>query len=206
MKEGLKKMKQKLKDTKEKLVTELQSSTTAIIKPATKMEKAVGKALGDIKAEKERTIKNLNDKSRTIREESLKLTETAIEEIKSIKQEAIETMDITLATILNESNRAVETAIKGPSFVTTVQEQIDEYIQSYPQEIHDSMIKFTEEFFKDNESVEYYIRMVATPVIDIGNIQQQIEEHQSGKGMDAKYHQIGRTKYHNRQYPQYYRY
>jgi hypothetical protein len=212
MKEGLNKLKQKLKDTKDKLVIKIQSTTPSTTNIETmqnpiKMEKALGKALGEIKAEKERAIKTLNDKSRSLKEENLKLTETTKEEITSITQNAIETMDITLATVLNQSNQAVESAIKGPYFNTTVQERMDDYIESYPQEMHDLMIKFKEEFFKDNESVECYIRMVATSVTDIGNIQQEIEEQviKVAKEWMKNTTKSGKNKYHHQQYQRYFR-
>jgi hypothetical protein len=84
-------------------------------------------------------------------------------------------MDITLATVLDQSVIAVQAVVKGSDFKEVLQDQINRYIQSYPQEIHDEMIKFAKLFFTDNETVDHYIRKVASSVMEIGDIQEKLE-------------------------------
>ena len=179
MKAGLKKLQQKLTDTKDRLVIEIQSlvpSTTHVDGTRKAIQNECQKVLAALRAEKDRNIVALNDKSRSIREEFQKLTTTTTDEISSITKDAIDTMDITVATVINQSNRAVESVIQAPAFNTTIQKRIDEYIKSYPMEMNDAMQKFTEVYFTDNDTLEHYIKTVARSVTDVGNIQAQIEE------------------------------
>jgi hypothetical protein len=57
-----------------------------------------------------------------------------------------------------------------------IQNRINNYIQSYPQEMNDEMIKFAKIFFTDNETVEHYIREVARSATESGGIQEQLEK------------------------------
>jgi hypothetical protein len=179
MKAGVKKLQQKLTNTKDKLAIKLQSmapSTTHVEGTRNAIQKECQKAIGEVRAVKDRNMEVLNDKSRSMQDEFHKLTNTTEASITKIVKEAIDTMDITAATVLNQSNRAVESVIEGPEFKNTVQQNIDEYIKTYPREIEASMNKFTEEYFTDNDTLEHYIRTVAQSVTDVGNIQNQIKE------------------------------
>jgi hypothetical protein len=132
---GITKAKQTLFSTQAKLMTELTSTTlnrTSIEVTRKAIEKESQKAIGEIRAEKDRNMENINDKSRSVRDEFNKLTSTTEEAIVTIAKEAIDTMDITLRTVQNQSDRAVETVINGLEFETTVQNRIDEYIHSNP--------------------------------------------------------------------------
>jgi hypothetical protein len=178
MKAGLKKLQQKLTNTKDRLVIEIQSmvpSTTHVEGTRKAIQDECQKVLAAVRAEKDRNIEALNDKSRLIRDEFQKLTTTTTEEISSITKDAIVTMDITVAAVVNQSNRAIESIIEGPAFNTVVQKRIDEYINSYPMEMNDGMLKFTEVYSTDNNTLEHYIKTVARLVTDVGNIQAQIE-------------------------------
>jgi hypothetical protein len=135
------------------------------------------KGIAAVRAEKDRNMAILNDKSQSIGDEFHKLTVITKESISKIAKEAIDTMDITLATVLNQSNRAVESVIEGPDFKIAVQQNIDKYIKTYPRETEVTMNKFTEEYFTDNDTLEHYIKTVARSVVtDVENIQKQIEE------------------------------
>jgi hypothetical protein len=57
-----------------------------------------------------------------------------------------------------------------------IQDRIYNYIQSYPQEMNDEMIKFAKIFITDNETIEHYIREVARSATEIGGIQEQLEK------------------------------
>jgi cell division septum initiation protein DivIVA len=110
MKAGLKKLQQKLTNTKDRLVIEIQSmvpSTTHVEGTRKAIQDECQKVLAAVRAEKDRNIEALNDKSRLIRDEFQKLTTTTTEEISSITKDAIVTMDITVAAVVNQSNRAI---------------------------------------------------------------------------------------------------
>jgi hypothetical protein len=113
----------------------------------------------------------LNDRSRSIRDEFHKLTSTTEDSISIIVKEATDTMEIKLATVLNQSNIAVELAIEGPYFKTTVEENVDKYIKSYPQEMEGAMNRFTEEYFTESDTLEHYTKTVATSVMNVGDNQ-----------------------------------
>jgi hypothetical protein len=97
-----------------------------------------------------------------------KLTNTTEDNIRIIVKESMDTMDITLATVLNQSNRAVETALEGPNFRNTLDQNMEKYIQSYPKEMEGAMDKFTEAYFTENDTLEHYIRTVASSVMSTG--------------------------------------
>jgi hypothetical protein len=122
-------------------------------------------------------MKNINDKSRSVQDEVLKLTKTTRNEISTTTTEALDSLDITLATVLDQAAVAVQSVVKGSDFDIMMQDRINNYIQSYPQEINDEMIKFAKIFFTDNETIEHYIREVARSATKIGGIiQEQLEK------------------------------
>jgi hypothetical protein len=179
MKLGVKKLQQKLTNTKDQLMIQIQSTTpttTHVEGTRRAIQNECHKGIAEVRAEKDRNMATLNDKSQSIRDKFYKLTATTKESISKIAKEAIDTMDITAATVLNQSNRAVESVIEGPEFKNALQQNIDKYIKTYPTEMEVSMNKFTEEYFTDNDTLEHYIRTVATSVTDVGNIKDQIEE------------------------------
>jgi 5,10-methylene-tetrahydrofolate dehydrogenase/methenyl tetrahydrofolate cyclohydrolase len=85
-------------------------------------------------------------------------------------------MDITLAMVLDQSAIAVRSVVEGSDLDVMIQDRINNYIQSYLQEMNDEMIKFAKIFFTDNKTVEHYIREVASSVTEIGDIQEQLEK------------------------------
>jgi hypothetical protein len=119
-------------------MTEIQlvsPSTTHVEGLQNAMQNECHKGIAAVKAEKVRNMEILNDKSRSIKDEFKKLTSTTEDSIWTIVKEATDTMDITLATVLNQSNRAVETALEGPNFRTALDQNVEKYIQSYPEEM-----------------------------------------------------------------------
>jgi hypothetical protein len=125
-----------------------------------------------VKVEKVRNMEILNDKSRSIKDKFQKLTSTTEDSILTIVKEATDTMDIALATVLNQSNRAVESVLEGPDFRSTLEQNVEKYIQSYPKEMEVAMDKFTEAYFTENDTLEHYIRTVASSVMLTGNSQE----------------------------------
>jgi hypothetical protein len=175
MKLGTKELQQKLNSTKDKIMTEIQSvspSTTHVEGLRNAIQNECHKGIAAVKAEKVRNMEILNDKSRSIKDEFQKLTNTTEDSIRTIVKEATDTMDITLATVLNQLNRAVETALEGPNFRTTLDQNVEKYIQSYPKEMEVAMDKFTEAYFTENDTLEHYIRKVASSVMKTGNSQE----------------------------------
>jgi hypothetical protein len=83
-------------------------------------------------------------------------------------------LDITLATVLDQAAVAVRSVVEGSDFDVMIQDRINNYIQSYLQEMNDEMIKFAKIFFTDNETIEHYIREVALSATEIGGIQEQL--------------------------------
>jgi chromosome segregation ATPase len=76
---GIKKAKQTLINTKDKMMIELASkapNTTGIELTKQAIEKEYQKAIAEVRAEKDRNMKNINDKSRSVQDEILKLTRT----------------------------------------------------------------------------------------------------------------------------------
>jgi hypothetical protein len=52
-------------------------------------------------------MKNMNDKSRSVQDEILKLTKTTRNKISTTTLEALDSLDITLATVLDQAAVAV---------------------------------------------------------------------------------------------------
>jgi hypothetical protein len=131
-------------------MTDTQSaspSTTHIEGLRKAIQNECHKGIAAVKAENVRNMEILNDKSRSIKDEFKKLTNITEVNIRTIVKEATDTMDITLATVLNQSNRAVETALEGPNFRSALDQNMENYIQSYPKEMEGAMDKFTEAYF-----------------------------------------------------------
>jgi hypothetical protein len=179
MKLGVKKLQQKLTNTKDQLMIEIRStipSTIHVEGTQRAIQNECHKGIAEVRAEKDRNMAVLNDKSQSLRDKFHKLTFITKESISKIAKEAINTMDITLATVLNQSNRAVESVIEELEFKNALQQNIAKYTKTYPREMEVTMNKFTEEYYPDNDTLEYYIRTVARSVTDVGNINDQIEE------------------------------
>jgi hypothetical protein len=122
------------------------------------IEKEYQKPIAEVRAEKDINMKNINNKSRSVQDEILKLTRTTRNEISTTTTEALDSLDITLATVLDQAAVAVRSVVEGSDFDVMIQDRINNYIQSYPQEMNNEMIKFAKIFFTDNETVEHYIR------------------------------------------------
>jgi hypothetical protein len=71
------------------------------------IEREYQKAIAEVRAEKDRNMKNINDKSRSVQDEMLKLTRTTRNEISTTTTEALDSLDITLATVLDQAAVAV---------------------------------------------------------------------------------------------------
>jgi hypothetical protein len=174
----IKRAKQTLINSKDKMMTELTSTApniTSIEVTKKAIEKECQKAIGKLRAKKDRNMENINDKSRSVQDDISTLTRATKEEISTTTKEATEAMDIKLAMILDQSTIAVKLVIKGPDFNTTVQEQINANIKTYPHEMNDAMTKYTGIFFKDNDTLKHYIWDVASSAMEIGSIQEQLE-------------------------------
>jgi hypothetical protein len=111
-----------------------------------------------------------------LQDEILKLTRTTRNEISTTTTEALDSLDITLAMVLDQAAVAVRSVVEGLDFDVMIQDRINNYIQSYPQEMNDEMIKFAKTFFTDNETIEHYIREAARSATEIGGIQEQLEK------------------------------
>jgi tRNA U34 5-carboxymethylaminomethyl modifying enzyme MnmG/GidA len=99
------------------------------------IEKEYQKAITEVRAEIDRNRKNINDKSRSVQDEILKLTRTTRNEKSTTTTEALDSMDITLATVPDQAAVAVRSVVEGSDFDVMIQDRINNYIQSYPQEI-----------------------------------------------------------------------
>jgi hypothetical protein len=87
MKIRVKKLQQKLNNTKDKLMIEIQStspSTTHVEGTRNAIQNECHKGIAAVRAEKERNMEVLNDKSRSIRDEFHKLTSTMEDSISII--------------------------------------------------------------------------------------------------------------------------
>jgi hypothetical protein len=118
----------------------------------------------------------INQGQYSVQDEILKLTKTTRNEISTTTTEALDSLDITLATVLDQAGVAVRSVVEGSDFDVMIQDRINNYIQSYPQEMNDEMIKFAKIFFTDYETIEHYIREVACSATEIGGIQEQLEK------------------------------
>ena len=181
---GMRNAKQNLVDTQEKLLKELRDSKepaatrTIDIKEIQKESK---RAIGEVRMEKDRNIKIIEDKTRSIREELQKLTTACTTTISSIGIDTNDAMDIKTAKILDIANFSVESVISGKEFETTLHKRMNAYLESYPIQMEEAMMKFTSEYFKDNDTLEHYIRDIAGTVIDISAYRDQLaqEVHQA---------------------------
>jgi hypothetical protein len=124
---GIKKTKQTLINTKDKMMIELASrapNTTSIKLTKQAIEKEYQKAIADVRVEKDRNMKNINDKSRSVQDEILRLTRTTRNEISTTTKEALDSLDITLATVLDQSAVAVRSVVEGSDFNVMIQDRI----------------------------------------------------------------------------------
>jgi hypothetical protein len=107
---GIKKAKQTLINTKNKMMIELASTApnpTSIELTKQAIEKEYQKAIAEVRAEKDRNMKNINNNSRSVQDEMLKLTITTRNEISTTTTEALDSLDITLAMVLDQAAVAV---------------------------------------------------------------------------------------------------
>jgi hypothetical protein len=107
---GIQKAKQTLINTKDKMMIELASTApnpTSIELTKQAIEKEYQKAIAEVRAEKDRNMKNINNKSRSVQDEMLKLIRTTRNEISTTTTEALDSLDITLATVLDQAYHMV---------------------------------------------------------------------------------------------------
>jgi hypothetical protein len=130
--------------------------------------------IGDVRKEKDRTIQIIEDKTISIRDELQKLTNTY--KISCIGTDTIEAMDIKTATALDTAGLTVDSVINGTDFETTLHMRMDVYLQSYPLRMEEAMMKFTSEYFKDNDTLEHYIREITGSTIEISKYRDQLAQ------------------------------
>jgi hypothetical protein len=71
---------------------------------------------------------------------------------------------------------ASDSIINETDFETTLNMRMDAYLQSYPLKMEEAMMKFTSEYFKDNDTLEHYIREIAGSMIDISEYRDQLAQ------------------------------
>jgi 5,10-methylene-tetrahydrofolate dehydrogenase/methenyl tetrahydrofolate cyclohydrolase len=165
---GIRKAKQTLINTKERMMIELASAApnpTSIKLTKQAIEKEYQKAIAEVRAEKDRNMKNKVSTGWNF--ETYQKTRN---EISTTTTGALDSLDITLATVLDQAAVVVQSVVEGSDFDVMIQDRINNHIQSYPQEMNDEMIKFAKIFFTDNEIIEHYIREVARSATEIGGI------------------------------------
>jgi hypothetical protein len=69
----------------------------------------------------------------------------------------------------------VDSIVKGADFETTINQRMDAYIESYPPKMEDSMMKFTELYFNNNDTLDHYVRDIAGSTMDIGAYKDQLD-------------------------------
>ena len=96
-------------------------------------------------------------------------------ELSNITKKATDDLVITLAMIEDQSKAAITSIVDGPDFQLIIQNQINAYIKTFPQEMSESLMDFTLDFLKDNDTIDHYIRGVASSVTDIGDFTDNLE-------------------------------
>jgi hypothetical protein len=169
---SIKRAKQKLIDTQNRV-----QPTTLDIKDAKEAIHREGKLVsGEIRKERDRILKTITDRDQSSREEIQRRTDRSIDRITGIGNDTMENMDIKAATVLDKAESTVNTVINGTDFKATLRQRIDAYIESYPPTMQDTMYRFTETYFKNNEQLDNYIRDIAGSTVGTDQLNKEIHK------------------------------
>jgi hypothetical protein len=111
---------------------------------------------------KERANISIDDKMRAIREDLQRRSDRVTDKISGLGIDTMDNIDIKSATALNMAGLTVDSIVKGTDFETTINQRMDAYIESYPPTMEDSMMKFTELYFNNNDTLEGHIKISGT--------------------------------------------
>jgi hypothetical protein len=124
---------------------------------------------------------------RAIREDLQRRSDRVTYKISGLGIDTMDNIDIKSATALKMAGLTVDSIVKGKDFETTINQRMDAYIESYPPTMEDSMMKFTELYFNNNDTLDHYVRDIAGSTMDIGAYKDQLDReiHQAAtKWMD----------------------
>jgi hypothetical protein len=76
---------------------------------------------------------------------------------------------------VNMAGLTDDSIVNGTDFETTINQRMDAYIESYPPTMEDSMMKFTELYFNNNDTLDHYIRDIAGSTMGIGSYKDQLD-------------------------------
>jgi hypothetical protein len=113
------------------------------------------RAIKEIRAEKDRTNISIDDKMRAIQEDLQRRSDRVTDKISGLGIETMDNIDNKSATALNMAGLTVDPIVNGTDFKTTINQWMDAYIESYPPTMEDSMMKFTELYFNNNDTLEH---------------------------------------------------
>ena len=197
MRSGAKKLAKRLTDHTDALVQDLQNHKDALAQDLQwtlsqldplRIKTSLNEAIVRIKSASDSSILGLSDMARSINKESRKniIVENRLQsiatktELATLTKKATDDLVITLQMIEDQSKAALTTIIDGPDFRQIIKTQIRAYIKTFPQEMSDALMKFSIDFFKDNDTIDHYIRGVASSVTDIGDITDKLEREIDG--------------------------
>lgn len=169
---SIKRAKQKLIDTQNRV-----QPTTLDVKDAKEAIHSEGKLVrGEIRKERDRILKNIMDRDQSSRDELQRRTDRSIDRLTGIGNDTMDNMDIKAATALDRAKSTVNTVINGTDFKTTLRQRIDAYIESYPPTMQDTMYRFTETYFKNNEQLDNYIRDIAGSTVGTDQLNKEVQK------------------------------
>jgi hypothetical protein len=173
----MKQAKQKLYDTRNTLLAEMVSAPNPTTTNSTRKEiqQESQKVIKEIRAEKERANISIDDKMRATREDLQRRLDRVTDKISGLGIDTMDNIDIKSATALNMAGLTVDSIVNGTGFETTLNQRMDAYIGSYPPTMEDSMMKFTELYFNNNDTLGHYIRDIAGSTMDLGAYKDQLD-------------------------------
>jgi hypothetical protein len=169
---SIKRARQKLIETQNQV-----QPTTLDIKDAKEAIHREGKLVGgEIRKERDRILKNITDRDQSSRDELQRRTNRSIDRITGTGNDTMDNMDITAASAIDKAESIVDTVINGTDFRGTLRQRIDAYIESYPPTMEHTMYKFTEQYFKNNEQLDNYIRDIAGSTIGTDQLNREVQK------------------------------
>jgi hypothetical protein len=112
---------------------------------------------------------------RAIREDLQRRSDRVTDKISGLGIDTMDNIDIKSMAALNMAGLAVDSIVKGIDFETTINQWMDAYIESYPPTMEDSMMKFPELYFNNNDTLDHYVRDIADSPMDIGAYKDQLD-------------------------------
>jgi hypothetical protein len=156
------------------MVSAPNSTTTNFTRKEIQQESQ--KVIKEIRAEKERANISIDDKMRAIREDLQRRSDRVTDKISGLGIDTMDNIDIKSAAALNMAGLTVDSIVKGTYFETAINQRMDACIESYPPTMEDSMMKFTELYFKNNDTLDHYIRDIAGSTMDLGAYKDQLDQ------------------------------